>query len=296
MKKILITGISGYLAPYLALKFSEIKDYLVYGIYFNNLPNINGINLIKLNLTDLNKLKSLFYEINPDITYHLASVTPTRITNQNDEYIKFFNADITREIAKLCSSNNSLLVYTSTDLVYKSGINLKEDSAEFEPLTIYAKTKFLGEQEVKNNSAKYIILRTSLVYGFTLSSYTSFFDVAYKSFLSNTPVKAFTDQYRNPIYTEDAAEILFEIPKLYFKNDIINFCGTEYLSRYEMCNAMCNAYGFSKNLVVPAGSDEFTSYKMVKELGLCSEKLISYGFKPNSFEENLIRAKKFINR
>lgn len=287
MKNILITGISGYIAPYLCKALLHSGKANVFGIYNSHKPAVNEIELIQCNLTDSVKLTSIINEIKPDIIYHLASVTPTRITDEDDSYISRFNGGVSGEIAKLCSKFGSLLIYTSTDLVYKAGTDLKEEASPLEPLTIYAKTKLEGEEAVKQFAEKFIILRTSLVYGFTLSSYTSFFDVAYTTLKEGKELRAFTDQFRNALYVEDAADFLSALPGNYRQNDIINFCGSEYISRYDMCMAMCDVFGFKRSLVIPVSADEFKGYPMVKELGLSTEKLQLYGFKTEQFKKNL---------
>lgn len=293
MKKILITGVSGYIAPYLCKALLINGNYDVTGGYNSHKPDIAGVSLIKCNIADEAEFEKLFSTVKPDIIYHLASVTPTRITTQEDEYIRYFNSEVTGNIAKLCTEKDALMVYTSTDLVYKAGVNLNEETSPLEPLTIYAKTKLQGEQAVQKFAKKFLILRTSLVYGFTLSSYTSFFDIAYKSLNEGKEVRAFTDQFRNPLYTEDAADILVKLPELYRSKDIINFCGGDYISRYEMCIAMCEEFGLDKKLVIPASADEFTGYPMVKELGLNCDKLKKYGLTTSSFTENLRRSNNF---
>ncbi len=294
MKKILITGVSGYIAPYLCKALLVNRGCNITGVYNSNKPNIEGVDLLQCDLGKNEELEKLFDTVKPDIVYHLASVTPTRITTEADDYIEYFNSKVTGNIANFCSASDALMIYTSTDLVYKAGISLKEDTSLLDPLTIYAKTKLQGENSVKEFANKYLILRTSLVYGFTLSTYTSFFDVAYKILSENKELRAFTDQFRNAIYIEDAADILVKLPLEYKKNDIINFCGSEYLSRYEMCTGMCDAFGFDKKLIIPASSDEFTKYPMVKELGLNCDKLSSYGMNTMSFKENLERSKIFL--
>lgn len=294
MKKVLITGVSGYIAPYLCKALLINGNADVVGVFNSHIPDIKGINLIKCDLAEKAELEKLFNTVKPDIVYHLASVTPTRITTEEDDYIRYFNSEVTGNIAKLCTESDALMIYTSTDLVYKAGVKLNEDTSPLDPLTIYAKTKLLGETSVKEFAKKYLILRTSLVYGFTLSSYTSFFDVAYRALSEGKEIRAFIDQFRNPLYVEDAAEILVKLPAIYKINDTINFCGAEYLSRYEMCIAMCEVFGFDKKLVIPASSDEFTKYPMVKELGLNVEKLRAYGINTSGFRENLHKSLKYI--
>lgn len=291
--RILITGVSGYVGAYL-LRELEGTDNNIYGIYNSHPVNSKDAELIKCSLTNSDELAKIFNKIKPDVVYHLASVTPTRITNEPDGYIELFNHRVTERIAQLSSENNSLMIYTSTDLVYAEAENLKEDTSRLNPLTIYAKTKLMGEEAVQQFAEKFIILRSSLVYGFTLSTYTSFFDVVYKSLKEGKEVKAFTDQFRKIIYTEDASAILASLPSIYKQNDVINFCGDEYLSRYEMCLQIADAYGFDASLIKKASCDEFTAYPMVKQLDLNNDKMKRYGLKTKSFAENLDKAKKYI--
>jgi len=294
MKNILITGVSGYIAPYLCIEFAkEIKngsEYHVTGLYNSHSIKGEHINLIQCDLNDTGKLKNIFNEIKPDVVYHLASVTPTRIGNKPEEYIHHFNREITAEIAKKCAEYNSLMIYTSTDLVYVDGLKLKENEDNLNPLTVYAKSKLEGENAVKEFASRYLILRTSLVYGFSISEYNSFFDIAYQSLSKGNSIRAFTDQYRNPIYTEDAAKILVQIIDAYQNNDTINFCGGEFISRFDICKVMSEVFNFPSELVVPSTCDEFKDYKLVKRIGLNNEKMKRLGLKTSSYKENLIKS------
>jgi len=291
--RILVTGASGYLGPYLCLKLAARKDSEIISLYNSNPPPVKNTKNIKCDLTDFTALEKIFSAISPSIVYHLASVTPTRMRGREYDYVKYFNCDVTKKISELCIRHNSLLVYTSTDLVYNEGENLNEKSP-LNPLTIYAKTKLLGENEVISSGAKYIITRISLVYGFTLSAYTSFFDTAYHRLKNGEQVQAFTDQFRNPLYTEDAAEILSELPQKYKSNDIINLCGDEYISRFTMCRLMAEEYGLNGDLVIPCSCDDFTQYTMVKRLGLDNSRLKNYGFKTDSYTTNLKKARRYM--
>lgn len=294
---ILVTGASGYIGPYVLNEIIKSKkngfEGNIYAAFNSHAVEIPGVSAFKLDLRKRGNLSKIFSEIDPAVVIHLASGTPTRISGQNNEFVKEINVNATEQIAKLCASNNSLMIYTSSDLVYESGIDLDEDNPRLNPITAYAQTKLEGEEAVKRNASKYIIFRTALVYGFTRSAYESFFDTAYSKLAAGEHQRAFTDQYRNAIYIEDAAKILSEIPYIYSKNDTINLCGDEYLSRFDMCMLMSEVFGFKRDLVIPASADEFILYPMIKQLGLKKDKLKKLGFKTFSFRQNLLRAMNF---
>jgi dTDP-4-dehydrorhamnose reductase len=293
MKNILITGASGYIGPYVCREFEAITGKLnltVNALYNNHLPDVTGVSLVKCDLMDSGALENVFRQVNPDTVIHLASGTPTRTIGADEQYIRQFNFGVTKKIAELCKAAGSLLIYTSTDLVYADGVDIREDEAELEPLTIYAKTKLEGENVIRDIGPEHLILRTALVYGFTISTYSSFFITAYSALAKSETIKAFVDQYRNPLYIESAAKIISRLPSLYESNDTINFCGPEYLSRYEMCLGICEFFGFDKKLVIPSSCDEFTTYPMVKRLGLDNSKLTDLGLTTGTYKENLIKS------
>jgi dTDP-4-dehydrorhamnose reductase len=97
----------------------------------------------------------------------------------------------------------------------------------------------------------------SLVWGLTLNSYTTFFDVVYRTLQVNNEIKAFGDQYRHPIYGKDAAYNMLRIPIIYDENTIMNFCGNEYMSRYEMCVQMADVFGLNKALIKKIAAMKF---------------------------------------
>ena len=294
-KSVLVTGVSGYIGPYLCRELRKKGNLTITGLYNTHKINPEQLNLVQCDLTKFDDVTRAFDNAKPEVVYHLASVTPTRIGQQTDEYVEFFNNKVTEHIAKLCREYGSLMIYTSSDLVYNEGEDLRESTAKLNPLTIYAKSKLMGENSVWAFSKKYLILRTSLVYGFTLSSYTSFFDYAYKTLKSGESLDAFIDQFRSPIYAEDAAAILACLPEVYEKNDTINFCGDEYLSRFEMCIMMAKSFGFDMSLVKMARSSELTDYISVKKLKLSNEKLKKLGFKTDSYANNLRKSHKIIH-
>lgn len=290
---ILITGASSYIGTYLLKKLSKSK-HKVHGIYNSNPVSYENIRLIKYDITDQSHLDNIFNSTKPDVVFHLASVTPTRITNEDDNYITYFNHKVTEQIAKLSTLSNSLLVYTSTDLVYESSDEKINEDSKLRPITIYAKTKLLGENAVRQFAVKHVVLRSSLVYGFTMSTYKSFFDDSFEILKRGEEFTAFTDMLRNPIYVEDVVENLLKVAELYKENITLNFGGEETLSRYDMCVAMAEEFSLDKNLIRKGSCDDFTGHSLVKLLKLDTSMMKNFGMKTDSFTKNLQRAKKYI--
>ena len=83
-KRVLITGIAGsggsYLAEHILTKDNKIK---IFGIARNlnkfNLKNLKKVKIYNGDLSNFKRLKSLLKKINPDVIFHLASVTDVRL-------------------------------------------------------------------------------------------------------------------------------------------------------------------------------------------------------------------------
>lgn len=258
----------------------------VYALYKTTKPAFPHINYIQCDLMKLNDLTRIVEKIRPEIIYHLASVTPTRIGDKGNDYVEFFNHLVTGHIARLSEEMNTLLIFTSTDLVYKEGENIHEKSI-LEPCSIYAESKLNGEEVIQSLAPKYVILRMSLVYGLTLNSYTTFFDEAYRTLKAGKEIHAFVDMYRKPIYVKDAVFNLLNLPDIYEENIVMNFCGIDYISRYDMCRTIAEVCGYDVGLIKKTRCEDIKNGVWVKKLGLNNQLMLLYGLSALSYKENV---------
>jgi GDP-4-dehydro-6-deoxy-D-mannose reductase len=97
MKKVLITGITGFAGSYLAENLQSSGKYEISGAYLfdkslGNIEQIRGkLNLIKADLSDDKSVYGIIEKISPDIIFHLAALTsptdsfrnPTATLNNN---------------------------------------------------------------------------------------------------------------------------------------------------------------------------------------------------------------------
>ncbi|MDJ0542729.1 MAG: sugar nucleotide-binding protein, partial [Microcystis sp. M53603_WE2] len=116
MKRLLITGVSGFLGWHI---YQKTRSYWAsFGTYFNHNVNSNDPNLIKINLTDLAAVKELFQQIKPDAVIHAAAQSKPNLCQEFPQASEAINLTASLEIARLCSQYQIPLVFTSTDLVF----------------------------------------------------------------------------------------------------------------------------------------------------------------------------------
>ena len=160
MKKILITGISGFAGSFLAEELLK-KDFEIFGTYLldKSLSNIAGIknkvNLIKLDLLDYEKVSQEIKKIKPEIVFHLAAIAATSqsFNNPSEIFTNNVSAQLNLlEALRLADLNPKILIVSSAEVygaVSKENLPIDEDTPLL-PLNTYAVSKlsqdFLGLQ------------------------------------------------------------------------------------------------------------------------------------------------------
>jgi len=129
MKKILITGLTGFIGSWLSILLNS-KGYKVYGISLANNDPLKTYNKCKLSritssyicdILEYNKLKEIFKKIKPDFVVHLAA-QPIVLDSYKDPLNTLFTNIIgTLNIVKLTSMYGSgKLINFTSDKVYKN--------------------------------------------------------------------------------------------------------------------------------------------------------------------------------
>jgi dTDP-4-dehydrorhamnose reductase len=286
--KILITGGSGLLGQYLNVVLT--KNHNILTLLNNNLGNCSNFKSQKIDLLDNKKLNSIFNDYRPDVVIHTAAISqpilPEKISPKD---IYDINVIVTKNIAQLCDKFKTKLIYTSTDLVYAGyrGSMLKEN-AKLIPASLYAETKLMGEIKIQKTLDNYLILRTALLFGFGLNHSKNHFHQMFINLKQGKQTKLFTDQYRTPISLLESARIINELISIDIKSEIINFGGTERVSRYEIGEILCEITKFDKNLLTKITMDDVPNLAKVEDVSLDTTKLHSFGIKQKSIEEMIV--------
>ncbi len=197
MKKVLITGMAGFIGHHLAklliksnyevvgldnindyydpkLKYARLKDlgFDTDAIEDNKLIKIGHIAFIKLDLTDLPNLKNLFKEQQFDYVVNLAAQAGVRYSLENPH--AYVDSNITGFLNILESCRTfpvEHLLFASSSSVYglSEEIPFQEDNCTDHPLAMYAVSKKANEMMAHSYANLYNIPATGLrfftVYG-----------------------------------------------------------------------------------------------------------------------------------
>lgn len=164
-KKILITGVNGFIGFSLFEHLSKINYLEVYGIGTNK--NYKRKKNLKISYTKITKKSLLRLQEVPDIIIHCAGSGSVggSYSNKKDDYNKNFST--IKETLEYCKTKPSIkkLIYISSAAVYGNFVNLKK----LKPLSPYGRNKLLAEKLCTKHHQKYqldvAVLRLFSVYG-----------------------------------------------------------------------------------------------------------------------------------
>jgi len=230
MKKILITGISGFIGNYLH-KYRP-RNVQITGTYFNNKTELLGIDLIHLDLAQVDEFISK-NEQNYDAVIHCAAEASLAECEKQPEKTFLLNSQATGKLAKWSEEQKSKFIFLSTDIVFdgENGDYTEKDRPL--PINIYGKSKLEAEQKILKIHNNMVIIRMALCLGKGLGSTNSFVDWFYKRLENDEPLPLYYDEFRTPVSAKFAAKAIWELANNYFTG-IIHLTGKEKINRYDL--------------------------------------------------------------
>jgi dTDP-4-dehydrorhamnose reductase len=119
-----------------------------------------------IDLGDEEQLRVAVQRVRPEIILNAAAYTAVDRAESEPELAYAINAAAPRVLAEEAQANDALLVHYSTDYVFdgaKAEPWVEDDLPN--PLNVYGASKLAGERAIESVGGKYLIFRTSWVYG-----------------------------------------------------------------------------------------------------------------------------------
>lgn len=253
--KILITGSNGQLGNELQKIVSTGKAEI--GSVSEEIKNaeVFAMDVDILDITNLEQVKKVLNEVKPDVVINCAAATNVDGCEANQDLAFKINSLGPRNLAMVAEELGAKIVQVSTDYVF-SGVGeapLKECDL-VAPVSVYGKTKLLGEEFVRDFSTKYYIVRTAWLYGYVGHNFVY---TMMKLGKDRDTLNVVNDQLGNPTHANDLA---YHILKLIQTEEygVYHCTGKGECSWYNFASEIMKLSG--RNCTVnPCTSEEYKS-------------------------------------
>lgn len=207
--KILITGSKGMLATQVITDLE--RGYTELG----EVPAaLKGAQLVladvdELDITDKAATEAFIAQHNPDIVINCAAYTNVDGCESNQDTAFMVNAIGSRNLAIACENTGAKLVHVSTDYVFRGDEPTPRREYDMPwPISAYGKTKYAGEQFVRQYCKKSFIVRTAWLYGYNGKNFVKTMVWLAKE---KGGAKVVNDQHGNPTNAADLSHHLLKI-------------------------------------------------------------------------------------
>ncbi len=285
MKKILITGVSGFLGWNICRLAPS--DWKILGTYHAHVIEIPGIRTIKVDLTNFKEIINLFQTFQPEVVIHTAAAAKPNFCQENPILSRKINVDATVNIAGLCSENDIPFLFTSTDLVF-DGLNAPyKETDSVCPINLYGEQKVAAEEKVLITYPMAVICRMSLMFGSCGPDSESFIQPMLRAMAEGNELKLFVDEFRTFLGVHSAVSGIINALEKHAAG-ILHIGGKKRMSRYDFGELTAKTLHLNRASLIPCRQDEIKmAASRPKDVSLSCEKAFSLGFKPLGLNEEL---------
>jgi dTDP-4-dehydrorhamnose reductase len=283
--KIFGIGISGLVG-------SRIAEVLKDNYIFDNLSLDTGVDITKPETLDV-----IRRDTEHPVVLHLAAKADVDGCEQDKEQGEqgqayLFNVVGTENVVAACKERGKKIIYISTDFVF-DGEKLTDEAYVEEdtphPVNWYAKTKYLGEEVVKNAGIPYLITRIAYPYrNDDFAAKKDFVHAILGRLQEGLPIVGVTDHIMTPTYLDDIAYALDALIAQDAEG-IYHVVGSQSVTPYDAAMLIAQKFGLDKSLISKTTREEFFKGRAPRpfNLRLNNDKIKKLGVTMRTFEEGL---------
>ncbi|MCP5048080.1 MAG: sugar nucleotide-binding protein, partial [bacterium] len=184
-----------------------------------NIPYIGTRNsretegLIPFNLLDFDRIPRLLDEISPSVLIDAVGLAGgVNFCEENPGVGRKYHVDATKIMVDWCKARDVPFAFISTDYVFDGRRPPYKENDPTNPLNLYGQLKLEAEQLIQEHLKKYVIARTTNVFGWDPETVTPNFHMHLIDTLKEKDsIKVPSFLYGNPTYVGDLAEGIMDL-------------------------------------------------------------------------------------
>lgn len=245
----LVIGASGQVG-YAVLQAATRRGGQAVGTYHETpLPGLRQLDVLAPE-----NLQRLFDEFRPAIVYLTAAQPNVDFCELHPDETYPTNVAGVRNVVRCANDAGAKLVYFSSDYVFdgRNGPYSEDDTVD--PICAYGRQKVFAEHYVAAYSARYLIVRTTVVYGWEHHG-KNFIYRLLGNIRDGRPIRVPIDQIGNPTYAPNLADAVVDLA-LGPAEGIYHVAGPNLINRYDFACAAADAFGQPKDMIEPVTTQQ----------------------------------------
>jgi len=242
-----------------------------------------------LDLADVDAIRRVVREVKPEVVVNAAAYTAVDRAESETELAMRINGVAPGVLAEAAKRLGALLVHYSTDYVFdgtKESPYVESDAPN--PINVYGESKLAGERAIESLMSRYLIIRTSWVYG---ARGSNFLRTMLRLAKERPELRVVDDQFGAPTWARDiAATTAMILGDANGKNGVYHMTAAGETTWCEFARAIFRQMRISTT-VVPIRSYEYRAaaarpaYSVLSSDKLCAE----FGLKLSDWSSALSR-------
>lgn len=248
MLKILVTGANGQLGREMQRLGALSPNHYLF------------TDVAELDITDREAVMRRVADEQVDLIVNCAAYTQVDRAEEEPEMARRINRDAVENLALAAKSQGATLIHVSTDYVFGGEGNIpRTEEMEVNPLGVYGKTKWEGEEAVRTTGCRHLIFRTAWLY----SEYgANFLKTMLRLTAERETLQVVFDQVGSPTYAGDLAIAIFgiiESEKFRLHEGTYHFSNEGVCSWYDFAVEIAREAGHQQCVIHPCHSSEYPS-------------------------------------
>jgi dTDP-4-dehydrorhamnose reductase len=284
MKKLLITGASGFLGYHLLR--AAPSDFEIYGLSHSNTFAFDNATHVKCDITNYIELGNLIEDIEPDAVIHAAAISDANFCQANREFSYEVNVTASINLAGICSDFQIPFAFTSTDLVFDGKTGMYREGEERNPLSVYGEQKAMAEDGVLKIYSNAVVFRLPLMLGYPHASDSNYTRKFISQIRNKERAKLFHDEYRSACGAGSIAQGIFQLMEQ--NSGVIHLAGKERLSRYDIGKKLMEAFVLDGAFIQSCSQQDVSmNAPRPADVSLDITKAVRLGFSPMVIDQEL---------